>query len=126
MDERDILCSRKGIHKLLQDQLTRNKFLVIINGELRNSDWNTILSALPNESNGCRVIRTVQGTHKAISAAGDEIIPVKPFETDEAIELFYQMVQMDKYFEDEELTTRLSNNNTNIDNIAEGEKQRTE
>ncbi|CAL4940310.1 unnamed protein product [Urochloa decumbens] len=128
LDGGGILSSRKGIDKVVRRQLKeiKGKFLVVIDGELRDSDWNTILSTLlPDKSSGSRVIRIVHSKDKPQNAADDEIIQVEPFKYDAAIKLFKEMVQ-NKHLKDEEPTKRLPDEKDTGALDGNGEEQNIE
>lgn len=97
LEETDTWCPRKQVDKKLHEILDKDRFLLVIDGDVSNSDWNAILAALPEKNNGSRIVRIMQGIHKQPRGiAAKHWIELKCFETEKTTSLFSQRVCMEE------------------------------
>jgi len=102
LEETDNWCPRKEVDKKLQKILDGKRFLLVIDGEVSNSDWNAILGALREDHNGSRIVRIMQGIHKRPRGiAAKNWIELKCFDTKKTTSLFNQRVCMEEKIEDQ-------------------------
>lgn len=100
LEETDTWCPRKDVVKKLHKILDKNRYLLVIDGEVSNSDWNAILAELPEDCNGSRIIRIMQGIHKRPRGVQEQHwIELKCFETNKTTSLFSQRVCMEEKME---------------------------
>ncbi|CAN6372936.1 unnamed protein product [Urochloa humidicola] len=71
---------------------TKRKFLLVIDGEISNTDWRTLESMLPKAKNGSKVVRIMQGSHKPDGIHDGDWVPVDSFSKGETKELFDKCV----------------------------------
>ena len=112
LKEKDIWYRRKYVEEklLFKKLLGKNRFLLVIDGEVSNSDWNAILDALLDgevsnsdrevHKGGSRIIRIMQGTHKRPRGV-HEWIELKCFDKEKTSSLFKQTVCMEEKIEDQ-------------------------
>ena len=107
LKEKDIWYPRKYVEEklLFKKLLGKNRFLLVIDGEVSNSDWNAILDALPDgevsnsdpevHKGGNRIVRIMQGIHKRPRSV-HEWIELKCFDKEKTSSLFKQTVCMEE------------------------------
>jgi len=100
LEETDVWCPRAYAEDKLRKILDLNRFLLVIDGEVSNSDWNDILDVLPEAYNGSRIIRIMQGIHKRPPGI-DEWIELECLNKERTSSLFKQTVCMEEEIEDE-------------------------
>ncbi|CAD6217980.1 unnamed protein product [Miscanthus lutarioriparius] len=103
LEETNVFCPKKDVNQKLKKVLDKNRFLLVIDGEVRNSDWNTILDALPEDHNGSRIICIMQGIHKRPPPAIDKEywIELECFEKEDTSSLCIKRVCMEENFENQ-------------------------
>ncbi|KAJ1277128.1 hypothetical protein BS78_05G270700 [Paspalum vaginatum] len=88
------------VYKKLKQKLSSQKpFLLVLDGEITNSDWNTILAALPDDDDDhqSRVVRIMQGTHKRPRGiASENWIELQCFDKTKTNSLFNNRVCMEE------------------------------
>ncbi|WVZ49214.1 hypothetical protein U9M48_000591 [Paspalum notatum var. saurae] len=105
---------KDDVDKKLKEKLSSEKpFLFILDGEVSNSDWNTILAALSDDDDDhqSRIVRIMQGTHKRPHGfAIENWIELQHFAKIETNNLFSQRV-----FQEEKTEGQISMQNFNDD-----------
>ncbi|CAL4991670.1 unnamed protein product [Urochloa decumbens] len=82
----------KDVRTDVYKKLEKRKFLLVIDGEVSNTDWRTLLSILPEGNNGSRVVRIMQGSHKPDAVLDGVWIPVTALNQGETTKLFHKWV----------------------------------
>ncbi|KAJ1277147.1 hypothetical protein BS78_05G272300 [Paspalum vaginatum] len=100
LEEMETWVSAAGIDKKVKQKLSNQKpFLLVLDGEVTNSDWNDIRAALPDDDNDhhSRIVRIMQGTHKKPRRIVDEHwIELQCFDKEKTTSLFEQRVFLEE------------------------------
>jgi Leucine-rich repeat (LRR) protein len=87
---------KKVVDMVIKPYLKTKKFLLVVDGEISNTDWRNLLSMLPEENNnGSRVVRIIQGSHNKPDGIHDcDWISVMHFDKQETREFFEKWVSV--------------------------------
>ncbi|CAL4980812.1 unnamed protein product [Urochloa decumbens] len=96
LEEREYWCQKKDVERKLHKMLDQKPFLLVIDGEVSNSDWNAIIAAIPDGSRS-RIVHIMQGTHKRPRGiASQHWIELQCFDSTKTTSLFNQRVCLEE------------------------------
>ncbi|KAF8700223.1 hypothetical protein HU200_034603 [Digitaria exilis] len=93
LDSKNTSYSGNDVEKKVQAKLLHKKFLLVLDGDLSNSDWMTLQYALQKNDKGSRVVRIIQGSHvRPPWISESDWIPVEKFLPEETTKFFEKWV----------------------------------